>query len=269
MKKSLSLALAVLMLFSMFPIASADGPALEERSYPFYIASVEDTTTEPIPLTFVNGVSDLPYMDLESWAELVSEIFVVGLDLSDYQLVFTSDGSVATLTRENGYTMTVDAEKDTISFVDYNSFLRRDSEDTMLIDILSACGFNEEGENSLFQRNRQASFDRYGREITINLADYAIDVFVQDGKFYIPLQTLNDIVLSPACSLSILFNGEALFFANAACFVDEETGENNDFYDLYYGVPARSISVELAEYNMGQNGISSWVVDDRFYGSGW
>ena len=252
MKKSLSLALAVLMLFSMFPIASADGPALEERSYPFYIASVEDTTTEPIPLTFVNGVSDLPYMDLESWAELVSELFVDGLDLSDYQLAFTSDGSVATLTRENGYTMTVDAEKDTISFVDYNSFLRRDSEDTMLIDILSASGFNEEGENSLFQRNRQASFDRYGREITINLADYAIDVFVQDGKFYIPLQTLNDIVLSPACSLSILFNGEALFFGNAACFVDEETGDTNELYDLYYGVPKRSISDELAEYNYNE-----------------
>ena len=44
------------MFFSMFPIASADGPALEERSYPFYIASVEDTTTEPVAVTFVNGV---------------------------------------------------------------------------------------------------------------------------------------------------------------------------------------------------------------------
>ena len=25
----------------------------------------------------------------------------------------------------------------------------------------------------------------------------------------------------------------------------------------------------VAGINMGQNGISSWVVDDRFYGSGW
>ena len=106
MKKSLSLALAVLMLFSMFPIASADGPALEERSYPFYIASVEDTTTEPIPLTFVNGVSDLPYMDLESWAELVSELFVDGLDLS-------AAGSVGDLLgRDPLYKVDADGGKD-------------------------------------------------------------------------------------------------------------------------------------------------------------
>ena len=225
MKRSIAIALAVLMVFSMLPIASAEADTLEERTYPCYIGSLDNSVEAT--LAFLNGVDDLPYIDMETWGSILYVVCAYALGNEDFDLSYEMDGSTLVLTRENGYDMTIDANEDTISFTDYNRFLSFDSEDSMLIEILSSSGYNENGENSLFQRNRKASFDRYGDEKTIHLADYGIDAFIVEDEFYLPLQTLNDIVFSPALSLSILFNGEGLYVANGNSFEgDGEYGRN-------------------------------------------
>ena len=65
MKRSIAIALAVLMIFSMLPIASAEADTLEERTYLCYIGSLDNSVEAT--LAFLNGVDDLPYIDMETW----------------------------------------------------------------------------------------------------------------------------------------------------------------------------------------------------------
>ena len=247
MKKSIAIALSVLMLFSMLPIASAEADTLEERTYPCYIGSLDNSVEAT--LAFLNGVDDLPYIDMETWGSILYVVCAYALGNEDFDLSYEMDGSTLVLTRENGYDMTIDANEDTISFTDYNRFLSFDSEDSMLIEILSSSGYNENGESSLFQRNRKASFDRYGDAKTIYLADYGIDAFIVEDEFYLPLQTLNDIIFSPALSLSILFNGEGLYVANGDSFEGDGEYGRNDYGVSYHSVEPHAISEELASFN--------------------
>ena len=247
MKKSIAITLSVLMLFSMLPIASAEADTLEERTYPCYIGSLDNSVEAT--LAFLNGVDDLPYIDMETWGSILYVVCAYALGNEDFDLSYEMDGSTLVLTRENGYDMTIDANEDTISFTDYNRFLSFDSEDSMLIEILSSSGYNENGESSLFQRNRKASFDRYGDAKTIYLADYGIDAFIVEDEFYLPLQTLNDIIVSPALSLSILFNGEGLYVANGDSFEGDGEYGRNDYGVSYHSVEPHAISEELASFN--------------------
>ncbi len=247
MKKSISLILAVLMIFSMQPIASAEADTFEERTYPCYIASLENEGE--VTLAFLNGVDDLPYIDMETWSSILYVVCADGLGIEDFDLSYEVDGNSLVITRENGYEMVIDADEDTISFTDYNRFLSFDSDDSMLIEIVSASGFNEDGENSLFQRNRKASFDRYGDAKTIHLADYDINILKTEDDFYLPLQTLNDIVFSPALGVSILFNGEGVYVANAATFAGDGEYSLNEYGESYYSVEPHAISDELAAFN--------------------
>ena len=57
------------------------------------------------------------------------------------------------------------------------------------------------------------SFDRYGDELVVRAGDYGIDFVEQDGKYYLPLQTLNDFILWPARGQGLFFNGQALIKA--------------------------------------------------------
>ena len=247
MKKSIAIILSVLMLFSMLPIASAEADTLEERTYPCYIGSLDNSVEAT--LAFLNGVDDLPYIDMETWGSILYVVCAYALGNEDFDLSYEMDGSTLVLTRENGYDMTIDANEDTISFTDYNRFLSFDSEDSMLIEILSSSGYNETGESSLFQRNRKASFDRYGDAKTIYLADYGIDAFIVEDEFYLPLQTLNDIIFSPALSVSILFNGEGLYVANGDSFEGDGEYGRNDYGVSYHSVEPHAISEELASFN--------------------
>ena len=54
--------------------ADQDGKKLHEireQGYPFYIGSLDTKLTEPYSLYFMDGVDDLPYVELYSWAELL------------------------------------------------------------------------------------------------------------------------------------------------------------------------------------------------------
>ena len=248
MKKNIALALAVLMLFSMLPVAAAEEDTLEERTYPLYVGSLENEMEAT--LAFVNGVDDLPYIDIETWASIYYVVCAYALGMEDtFDFSYEVKDNVAILTRENGYEMTLDPDEDTISFTDYNRFMSFNAEDSMLIEILSASGFNDDGENSLFQRNYKASFDRYGDAKTICLADYDIDIFWSEDKLYLPLQTLNDIVFSPALSMSIMFNGKGVYIVSPSSFNGDGDHGHSEYGESFYDVEPHTISEELASFN--------------------
>lgn len=262
MKKIFAVLFALLLITgSVF--AQNDEPEtyeITERAYTFYDGGIERVLTQPFPLYFMNGVNDLPYVELESWMELMIFLMREWTEDPKYDLIFNAEGTDAAFIRENEYHMQFDFENDKILFDDYNAFVHSSSEGSLL-DLLSASGFSEAGESELFQRNLTYSYDRYGDEIEMKLADYHIDIVMQDGKYYVPLQTMSDILISPVLRAVILFNGESLMIVNKRLF-GTVSGGLTELGELYYKAEGNGLSRELIEF--GYNELC--FVLDNFYG---
>lgn len=247
--KRLFIVLLALMLLSC-GVSAQDATSqphqIVERTYTFYDGAIDDTLDQPFPLYFMDGVDDLPYVELESWMELL--IFLNREWLSDpnYDLMFNAEGTDAAYVRENEYHMQLDYAEKTVTFDDYNGFVHN-SANNSLLDLLSASGFSEAGESELFHRNLDASYDRYGDEVKIDLASYKIPMIMQDGKYYMPLQTMNDLLISPVIRGTILFNGECLMLINRT-LLGTVSGGLTELGELYYKAAPAERSPELAEY---------------------
>lgn len=218
------------------------------RDYPFYISSVEQVRY-PFPLYFINGDDDIPYLSLRDLLEML-ESFYISMEDTGYDLTLDTDGTNAALVRENGFRMDIDFEADTITFDDYNAFLLQSTK-TTLMDVLVFSGFDQEGEASLFQRNKEASFSRYGDMYTVDLSSYGIDLVTKDGEYYLPLQTVSDILVAPSTKMMLLFNGEALILANGDMLGNAKRGFT-PLGELYYSAEPGERSEALAEFGYNE-----------------
>ena len=225
---------------------------ITEKELPVYYLDPEMDATM---FVYFIGDSDVPYVSLEDWGELYTDM------IGDYNydtheninLIFdySIDGDTAVLTRKDGepYTMAVDCEKDTITFLDYDAFVRPyDSE--VLIEIFGGADSKNEDDHILFKRV-PGSYERYGDELVLNAGDYGID-FVADGDAcYVPLQTLCDFLLSPRY-LNVFYNKEAVVFAPYSGVLDEDTGEPTELGKKIYSVEPQEISEEMGRFSYAE-----------------
>lgn len=223
---------------------------ITERAYKTYVMDADTALTEPYSLFFLDGADDLPYVELYGWADMMEFLSDELRHDNGYKITVRSDGERVVYERENGYTMEFDFSESRIVFDDYDAFIHG-SDDTALIEMVSESGFNSSGEAALFLRDRKASFDRYGDIKTVNLADYSINMIAQDGGYYVPLQTMNDLLVSPML-VSFLFNGEALFLANDEALFDYREGTYTELAEIYYEASAALRSDALAEYSYNE-----------------
>ena len=249
MKKMLAFLLALTLLAGMLPsaVAAELQHTVEKRDYVTYIGSVESKLTEPLPLYFLDGVDDLPYLEIDDLGELLNFMNTEINEDPNYVLTSSCSDDVVTFERDSGYSAVFDFAKDIITFDDYNAFLHN-SYDTTLIDMLSEPGLDENGEAQLFLRDKEKSFDRYGDVKVFDLASYGIDLVREGDRYYIPLQTANDIFFYPAQQIGFLFNGQALFLAKDEHFFSYADGEFTELSELYYDVPPAALSDAMAEY---------------------
>ena len=263
MRKALALICALLLLIGLLPSALAAAPdhSVEKIEFITYCGSVDQTLTEPLPLYFLDGVSDLPYLEIDKLGELICFINTVIEGDSNYSLSKFYDDDTVTFERDSGYTVKFDFDKDSITFDDYNAFMHN-SYDTTLIDMVSEPGFNESGEAQLILRDKEKSFDRYGDVKVFDLASYGIDLIRQGDGYFIPLQTANDIFFYPGAQIGFLFNGQALFLAKENHFFDSRAGEFTELSALYYDAPTAKRSDAFADY--GYNELCMML--DNLYG---
>lgn len=197
----------------------------------------QDSMDDELPLYFVDGIADIPYVSVEDWTELVQPILPVE---------FSLEGDKATLTRtDSGYTMVIDAQDDTITYVDYDAFLQK-KDDIMLISVLTGSKLPEDSQDILAATKK--TYNRYGKEVVFRLGDYEIDAIVQDGLCLLPLQTMNDVLMSHISMLSLSFNGEALTLTQDPL--------------SKYSAGAKELSEELAAFNYHE----MCLMLDNFYG---
>lgn len=235
---------------------AAASHSIEERAVPAYFLTLETKLEDPYPLYFIDGVDDLPYVELQEWAEILGLLNTEFMEDEDYELSWEGDDTLFTYTRDNGYSMQFDFSKDRIRFDDYNAFLHESAE-TTVVDLLSQKGSNKSDKPLLFQHDMKASFDRYGDEKVINLANYGIHLINDGDRYLVPMQTVNDLMLS-----GFLYNGEALFFATDENLYDYRTGSWTSLAEEYYSAPAGALSEALAAYSYGE----LCMILDNLYG---
>lgn len=229
---------------------------ITSKDMTFYLNGLDDTRNQPV---YFVGDSDVPYLSLEDWAELMTYLMKTYIHKDQnitFDLRFSMEGGTGTLTRTDGdpYTMTVDCAADTITFVDYDAFIRPEA-DRVLLDVLDADSPHSEEETGLFKRLSESSFERYGDEVVLDLGAYGIDLVSDKDAVYVPAQTLSDFLLSIKY-MNLFYNGKALFFLEYQG-LDEE-----DVADLYYDVEKKEISEAMGRFNYAE----LCLVFDNLYG---
>ena len=256
MKKKLTAWVLAIMIICCttvaFPEAASPAEKTQHKIEPITLTVYISTLEANLDMVFylMDGVTDLLWVDLDSACGLVSGLGQVWRNDKGFELSYAVEGKTVTLTRENSFHMTFDFEENKISCLDYNLFLH-DSTDTSALDLLYMKGYNAAGEAELFQRNQNATFDRLGSDVEFCLSDYAIEMVFQDGCGYIPLQTLGDLILTPAFGLNTFYNGKAVFIANASLFGNETEGYT-PLGEYYYSAEPCERSETLAEFGYNE-----------------
>ena len=247
MKKILSILLALTMVLSLgVPAFAADAHEITSAAFPIYHNSV--SLGRDVKLYFLDGAADLPYIEANDFLSLLND-FILGSSEKGLCFTLEADGPVVTYIRQNpaenaddnGATMVLDFDRDTIAFVDYNLFCKMASSSTML-DLTRIDVFNAEGEPAALQKLDQGTLTRYGHEVVLPLGDYGIDLVWQDGLYLIPLQTMSDFIVAPGPGSGLYFNGKDLMFA----------ADTRLCPDFYYDAPTGERSEALAEYGYNE-----------------
>jgi len=164
-----------------------------------------------------------------------------------YQLSFSMEDGIGILTREDGFPAYFDPEYDMISFPNYDAFLRR-NDNRLLIDILNVDEPAPNEDAKYFHRS-EGSYELFGKTVTLNLADYGIDLFSDGEDCYVPAQTISDFMLS-SYYRSIFYNGEALFLSRFGGLGIAEYP--SALGKLVYSVEARQRSEALAKFSYSE-----------------
>ncbi len=177
---------------------------VEEKTTPLYFGDAEDVNE--FELAFMDGAEDIPYVSVDVFRDMYV-MLLTGLGHPAADLTIEKDGETVTMTRESGYPMVIDFAEDTLTFMDYDAFLKEE-EAQPLMDVITVTGFNDAGEPEYFSLN-DTSYERYGDMVTLRPGEYGIDLISQDGEYYLPLQLVSDIIFSQY-SCNTLYNGECV-----------------------------------------------------------
>ena len=155
---------------------------------------------------FIND-GNIPYIRAEDVGLFIETAYSI-LPLADgfYGLEYRAEGDHAVYTRGK-YTMDIDFMNDTITFNDFDAFLKM--ENTGLVDLV----WTSKKTAPLFRQSDMTT-DRYGKGIVFDLKQYGIDLVVTDGQYYLPMQTVSDIVCS-YYECPAIFNGDAIILSES------------------------------------------------------
>lgn len=208
MKRLTSLILTVALLLGLAvcgtsALAESTGTALESEVFPMFFRKVEDERS--VTLYFADEGHEIPYLDADTVKELLESIYhEVDLD-EGFALTVETDGHKTAFIRENGYSMELDCDADTIRFWDFDEFFKPSYSPT-IIDVLE-----HYGTIPCLEVVEESSYSRYGSEVCFELAPYGIDLIEQDGVCYMPMQTFSDLATSLASYINFLYNRKGVF----------------------------------------------------------
>ena len=164
------------------PISAED---YETKTVATYLFDKEHKTS--MELVFKKDLPEIPYIDA---ADFLNQFYTTPLKEE-----LQEDGSICIYNSER--TMIVDAEEDTICFVDFMGFLWGDMDQGEDMEVP-------------YMRELEDGEATEKKDITFDLGAYDIDLLNIDGKAYIPLVTLSDFV-APVYNGAQYLNDELYF----------------------------------------------------------
>ena len=105
MKKLIALLLCICLALGMVPAVAENAAETEitSKTFPVYSKAVSNVWREDFPVYFLNGVEDLPFVNLEDWKDVLKyaydEADYTGEKKYDLTLETGEDGKAVTLTR--------------------------------------------------------------------------------------------------------------------------------------------------------------------------
>ena len=253
---------AVMLLSGLSAMAetaetSAASHTVEVRDVPLIIDGRIDPGTS-IRLWFLDGVEDLPYVDLKGFTDCLNE----WVSESGTDFVWNEDpetGLCSITYQSNGSALYFDFEDQSVRYSSFETFGAAPGR--FLLDMLSFSGTNSNGEPELFQRMDASSLERKGAPQYIPLGEYAIPMVRQDELRLIPLHTATELTINlPIIVMGCYFNGDAVFFGDSSSFVemvqDPQTGEQtralSGLGQALFDCKFTKRSPQLAEYGFGE-----------------
>ena len=99
MKKLIALFLCLCLMAGIVPVVAENTAVTHEitsASYPFHLGA---TVLGEVPLYFLDGANDMPYIDAESMHAVISS--VMNSATGNFNYTINIEGSIVTLTRNN------------------------------------------------------------------------------------------------------------------------------------------------------------------------
>ena len=225
---------------------------ITKRNIPTYFFEYKSEDNKKIPLYYMNG-SDVPYFEITDMVSSL-ETIVKGCGKPDFELKVEKDGNRVTLTRENNYFVTLDFDKDTVFFWDYDGFFTSSSTKTLLDLILPIY----ETSDFTFMLKTVGSTERTGNTVTLDAGSYEIDFVRKGDKYYIPVQTFSDIFLSGFGAGVTLYNTHSLiiYLEGMDPLYNHDTGKYTKLGQVYYGKDGKyatgKVSETMSEFSVNE-----------------
>lgn len=257
MKKWIALILCLCLAAGAVPAMTEEVSDIKYSEVPFYFLDTEKTGDLNV---FFIGDSDVPYVSLADWTEILTMVMKVAyMDMGlSFRLKYTPEGQTGILTREDNYTMVVDCEKDTITFLDYDAFLRPE-ENRNLVDMLTAADSTDE-KPTLFHRIAEFSYDRYGKELVLEAGKYGIDLVMARNVCMVPLMTLVDFTISGQGMIASYTKDKVIIATSSQ--LEDENNQITAMGELFRSGEQGPVSTAAADYNYAE----LCMVFDYMYG---
>ena len=205
-----------------------------------------------IRLYFVNG-GDIPYVALTEYMPFVGETYKdddIQCPAAEYEITHPVENHTMVTRKDNGSSMDIDAEKDTIEFLGMDVFVATPTSSAPAA-ILSLGESGVGGISNLFEEDVAAYYRSGESLITYDMSEYLIDFIEKDGECYVPMQTVNDLLLARNGVLVVFTGEEILASLRSKTLIDE-----------MYNAPTGTMSEAFAQFNYNE----LRFVLDHFYG---
>lgn len=232
MRRLLSLVLALALLLGCAAAETAEprneDAQITSKNLPLYYQKADRIWREDFPVYFLDGVEDLPLINLADWADfmvyLYNESDNNGENVYSLTCEVNEEEKWVKLTRETGSSAVFDFSQGSIAFDDYIAFLTPQNCSYMEV---SGIPKTKNGEPFLIQYTRSRIL--YGEVTAVNLKEYEIPMAAQDGKYLLPLQTLSAFTIADL-GQSVYYNGLGLF----ASPIQSMTSPTNAFQTILF-----------------------------------
>lgn len=252
MKRLFCVLIIVCFTLSLAACGNTQGSDFEKHEIDIYYKTID--CKETLEVYYKNENNQIPYVSLDTYRDISNRVYNEGIGDypkdEDYKLTTSYEKDKAVLSRENGSDMTFDFTKNEIRFDNYDLFVAH-SYDKSPLELLHMTGYDEEGSPVYIDRVEEDYSYTDGEPITIDLNKYNIDIVYENNNYYIPLQTLADLLINMQYC-HILYNTNAIFVIDYDTTYDENEGGQPGLIAKYYEDKTNVRTQELIEYTYNE-----------------